>query len=324
MRKSGSLLVALLVATLTLSPLAGGKALLSAPETRIAIVMGRSTLEYSDAVDGFIEVINKSKTEPQLMRFNLDVPKSEIGAVVARIRQTRPDVILTVGSMATSEVSSRVSDVPIVFSMVLYPVASGFASSMRSSGRNITGAAMDVSIEEQFKLLSRIAPQLKRVGVLYNREETGSVIREAEKAANKMGLVLVAEQVHSEKDIPAAFDGLLQKDIQALWSVADATVFTLPSFKFIIQKTVEKGIPFMGPNGRFDESGALLALNCNSRDNGRQSGELTLLALEGRKPSDIPIAQPRITELALNMRVARFLGLRIPASVEREAHRVIR
>lgn len=314
----------LLIVALSLFFLIGEANLASAPQTCVAVVMGRFSLEYSEALDGFVEVITKNRADAELKRFNVDVPAGQIDAIVQRVRASHPDVILTVGSMATSEVSSRISDIPIVFSTVLYPVASGFASSMRSSGNNITGAAMDVPIDVQFRTLLSVVPRLDKVGVLYNPEETGPIIREAEGVARAMGLHLVSEQVRSEKDVPAALDNLFQSNVKALWSVADAAVFTLPSFKFIVQKTLEKGVPFMGPNDRFTESGALIALNCDHTDNGRQSGELALLILEGKRPADIPIAQPRIVEMTLNLRVARFLGLRIPGNVEREAHRVIR
>ncbi len=295
-----------------------------APQARIAIVFSYDARAYDEAEKGFLEVISKSKLDPMIKRYTLKGSAKGIDSLIAEISFARPNVIITVGSPATKVIASRVSDIPIVFSMVLYPVASGFVPNINSPGKNLTGAAMDVPIEAQFKVLSRVVPRLRRIGVLYNPEETGSIISEAEKVAESMKLELVAEQVCSEADVLAAMNNLNSKGAEVLWGVADGTVFTVSSFKFLIQKTVERGMPFMGPNNQFVKSGALIALGCNYRDNGRQAAELALRILEGESPSKIPIARPRETEMALNLRVAEYIGLDIPDRIINEAQKVFR
>jgi putative ABC transport system substrate-binding protein len=45
--------------------------------------------------------------------------------------------------------------------------------------------------------------------------------------------------------------------------------------------------------------------------------------LKGTKPSDLPVLQPTEYELALNLRTAKTLGIRIPQSIIVRADRVI-
>lgn len=294
------------------------------PQTRVAIVLSHDARAYDEAEKGFLEVIRKSKLDPMIKRYTLKGSVEHVDSIVEEISFARPTVIITVGSPATKIIASRVPDIPIVFSMVLYPVASGFVPDMNSPGENLTGAAMDVPIETQFEVLSSVVPRLRRVGVLYNPEETGPIIDEAERVARSMKLQLVAEQVRSEADVLVGMNNLDSKGADVLWGVADGTVFTVSSFRYLIQKTVERGMPFMGPNSRFVKSGALIALGCNYRDNGRQAAELALRVLHGESPSQIPIARPRETEMALNLRVAEYIGLKIPDRVVNEADEVFR
>jgi putative ABC transport system substrate-binding protein len=206
--------------------------------------------------------------------------------------------------------------------MVLYPVASQFIANMEKPGANVTGAAMDVPVERQLRVLQRMMPKLKRVGVLYSPQETLLVIEEAKRVAKAMNIQMIAESVSSESDVPDALGRLDKQRMDALWSVADGKVFTRPSTRYIIEYVVHRGIPFMGPHNGFVKAGALVALTADYRDNGRQAGEIAIQILNGVKPESIPVATPRKIEMAVNLQVSNNIGLKIPQSVIEDAAQV--
>ncbi len=290
----------------------------------IAIVKSWDLPQYNTALEGFNEAMAREKIECNTVTYNLDGKEEGAEAVIEQIRAFGPDVILTVGSRATSLVSKNIGNIPIVFTMVLYPVASEFVPDMNRPGGNLTGAAMDVPIDRQFKALSEIVPRLKRVGVLYSPEETQPIIDEARRVARSMNLELLAEQVNSQTEVPGALKRLDRRKMDALWSVADGNVFTSQSKRFIIKYVARRGIPFMGPHNQFLKAGALVALTADHRDSGRQAGEIVVRILNGSKPGGIAVATPRTVCMDLNLLMAAHIGLEIPQPIIDRACEVIK
>jgi putative ABC transport system substrate-binding protein len=281
----------------------------------IVVVKSWDLPEYNEALDGFFAELASHDYTCETTSFNLRDQHGDGAAMISAIKTRRPDLILTIGSRATAIISQNFKDIPVVFTMVLYPVASEFVSSMDRPGKNVTGAALDVPIEQQLRLLSRIVPDLKRVGVLYDPAETLPVIKEARRVSSGLGLDLLAEQVRSESDVPEALDRLNEQGMDALWSVADGKVFTPPSTRYIIKYVVRRGIPFMGPHNGFVKAGALVALTADYRDSGRQAGEIAVRIFAGSKPTDIAVAVPQDIHMGLNMQVANHIRLRIPPDI---------
>lgn len=292
-------------------------------EYKIAIVKSWDLPEYNVALEGFSETISRQKIPCAIVTYNLKGKVDGAGEVIEDLRAYNPDLILTVGSRATSVISKNFEDTSIVFAMVLYPVASDFVQNINTPAKNLTGAAIDVPIKRQLKALSEIVPNLKRVGVLYSPDETLPVIEEASRVAASLNLTLLAEQVDSESDVPDALSKLDKQKMDALWSVADGKVFTRPSIKYIIEYVVRRGIPFMAPHNGFVKAGALVALTADYRDNGRQAGEISIEILRGKKPENISVATPRTVSMALNLQVANHIRLKIPRNIVEGASQVI-
>lgn len=291
-------------------------------DCRIVVLKSWDIPEYNTALDESFDVLTQHGLHCKILTLNLKGGTEGFEDSKKQILKFRPRLIFAVGSRATGVAERNFERIPIVFLMVLYPVASDFVKSMERPGANVTGAAIDVPIKRQFQLLARIVPDLKRVGVLYSPEETQSVIEEAKRVAKPMGLELIAEPIESESDVPDALDSLELQNVQALWSVADGKVFTPQSTKYIMEQTMRREIPFMGPHNGFVRAGALVALTADYRDNGRQAAEIAIRVLDGAVPSSIPVATPQDVEMALNLRVAAHIGLKVPEKVIKEANQV--
>lgn len=81
-----------------------------------------------------------------------------------------PDVIVTGSTVNLEAVRQATSTIPIVFVQVAGPDTQGFVSNLRRPGGNITGLSLfEFSLGGKWlNLLKEIAPDLKRVAVVYN------------------------------------------------------------------------------------------------------------------------------------------------------------
>jgi putative ABC transport system substrate-binding protein len=290
---------------------------------KIVIVKSFDIPSYNITLEGFNEVINTNKVVCDTFTFDLGNKKEKPEEILQKMRDIEPDVILAIGTRATSLLKKNFTDTPIVFSAVLYPVASKFVPDMKKPGGNVTGAAIDVPIEHQFKTLSEIVPKLKRVGVLYCPLETQPVVEEARRVAKLMNLELLAEEVNSVSDVDDALKRLDRKNMDALWSVVDGMVLNDASKGYIGKYVVRRGIPFMVPSKRYIKDGALVALTADVRDCGRQAGEIVVKILNGTNPKNIPIATARTVEMGLNLRTAEYISLDVPQGMIDKASVVI-
>jgi putative tryptophan/tyrosine transport system substrate-binding protein len=285
----------------------------------VVVVRSLEAKPYTDAFQGFKETLAAKGFRPILQEYTYPEGRGDGTQILSAIQYHRPSLIVTLGSAATTLMHSRVQDIPIVFCMVLNPVASGFVQSMQSSGNNLTGASLDIPPKLQFETLKAVLPYVKTVGVLYNRLETGKVVEPAARAAAELGLDLIAAPVDAAENLQQALESL-QKRIDALWSVADSTVFASDrSIEFLLRQTLQYKIPFMGLSPAFVKAGALLALSVDYPDVGVQCGEQAAIVLSGRAPTSLPVTIPRRVTLYLNLNVARAIGVEIPASTMAEA-----
>ena len=238
------------------------------------------------------------------------------------IRQAGVDIVLTVGSAATSIAKRHFENTPIVFSSVMYPAVSGFVISLDNPGKNITGASLNIPTDIQFEKFKKIVPDLRMIGVLYSSNTT-PLIRRADGIAERLGMELVAIQVNHQKDLPAAMDSLT-KVCDGIWSVADPNLFSPQSTKFILLRSLRAGIPFMGFSRYVVESGALFALDFDYKAVGRQAGDIVNRILSGTPPENIRVTVPDIIWFHYNEKTAEHINVTIPDEMVAIAKEVYR
>ena len=268
---------------------------------------------FAEAFQGFTEALTKTGAPVTIREYTVQEGGKDAAKVLWDIKQQRPALIVTLGSAATALIHRQVQDIPVVFCMVLNPVASGLVQSLQSSGNNLTGASLDIPVELQFDTLKAVVPAVKKVGVLYNPQETGEVVRTATHIAATRGIELIALPVRAVEKLQETLDNH-NKKLDALWAVADSTVFASDrAIEFLLRKTLEYRLPFMGLSPGFVKAGALLALSVDYRDVGVQCGEQATHILAGRAPASLPITTPRRVTLYLNSQVAKAIGVTIPS-----------
>jgi putative ABC transport system substrate-binding protein len=289
-----------------------------ARDIKVAVVESRQIKAYDLALDGFTEVLARRGFDASLVRYVVGSDVNTPEEFRAKAEEIDANVVLALGTTAAKLVKDARTSIPSIFSMVSEPAQSGLLNSDADDGTPMTGVCLDVPVESQFESLLDVVPRARKIGVIYNPEETQFVVDEARKAANRMGLGLVTYQVHSEAEVHEGLNSLRPR-IDALWLVSDRTVLTTQSLQYVFLFAFQTNLPLMGLSEHFVRMGALVAVGPDYYDVGRQSGEFATQILGGRDPETLPVASPRKVLLSLNLRTAEIIGLRIPEVVVRKA-----
>ena len=288
----------------------------------IVVVTGDNLKYTRRTVSGARSVINRDYAGADYHEFNINDPGFSTETAVDSIKKISPSLILTVGTSATQFAKDHFAQTPIIFSAVLYPKISGFVSSTTRPGKNLTGASLDIPADIQFAKFKQIIPDLKNIGVLYT-SNTSPLIESSQKVAASMGLTLVPIQIDDLKEIPEALDSLAVVT-DGIWSVADPTLFSPQSTKYILLNSLRKGLPFMGFSRYVVESGALFALDFDYKAIGRQAGSLACEVLQGQYPGNLSVTVPDIIWFHYNEKTAQHLNCTIPEGLVAIAKEVYR
>jgi putative ABC transport system substrate-binding protein len=267
----------------------------------VLVVQSLKVGPYDDAVRGL-----KSTTTGNI--YKLMVSELTRDEVVKTVRETRPDVIIAIGADALGKVRA-IKDIPIVYLMVFNPQVI-----IREGNENITGISMNVAPEYQFSTMRKVMPDLKRLGILYDPAKSGQLVEMAREAAEGTGIELLAKEVRSPKNVPAALNSMKGK-IGALWIQPDATVVTPETIECMLLFSLGNQIPIFAFSDQYVEMGAFISMDIDPYQSGKQAGELVNQLLAGAAVESIAGADARRALVTINLRVAKKLGIQVNDNV---------
>jgi hypothetical protein len=147
------------------------------------------------------------------------------------------------------------------------------------------------------------------IGVIFG-PRSSTVVAQASRAAERLGLTLVATRVASGPEAVRALHAMSDK-VDALWLPGDTDVVTSQVFQYALRLQLERGLPVAAATRQQVHSGALVAADFSPRAAGRIAADLANRYLEGRTlaidPSELDLySGARVT---VNAQVARRLGV---------------
>ena len=239
----------------------------------------------------------------------------------------KPDVLVTHGTPATTEVLALAKTTPIVFALVADPVGSGFVTSLGRPTGNVTGYVnFDATLVGKWvELLREAHPKLARVMMLYNPDtapDKGNFFMTPLAAAGNMtGIEVIAGPVRSDAEIETVLAALAAGAPAAV--VAPPDIFVTNHRDQIIRSAAAHGLPAMYPYRYFAMEGGLMSYGIDTTDIFRLVGGYVGQILNGTKVADLPIRAPTKFELVVNLKTAKALGVAIPATILARADVVI-
>jgi putative ABC transport system substrate-binding protein len=242
---------------------------------------------------------------------------NRIRALAQELVGQRPDIIVTNGPAATVGVQRETRTIPIVFTNVGDPVASGLVAALNQPGANSTGfAVFEATLGGKWlELLSEIAPGLKRAAIMFNPDiaPVSIFMPSLETAARALKVVPIITPVHGDVEIETAITALGREPGGGLVVIPDAwsVVHRVP----IVMAAARNNVPAVYYNSDYPRDGGLLSYGPDPVDDFRRAATYVDRILRGAKPGDLPVQLPTKFEMVVNRRTAKALGLAIPPSI---------
>ena len=239
---------------------------------------------------------------------------------------SRKPAVMMVNTIASVRVAQQATKtVPLVMMSTNDPVGVGLIASLARPGGNTTGTTnlTDDTIPKLLEFLHLLLPKATRVAVLLNpgNSSHAKFLGELRAAAGPHGIALQAIELKSVDEVDAVFGALARQQLEALIELPDAMLGSLRSR--IAALTLQQRLPRITADADRVETGALLSYGPSRPEIYRRSASYVKKILDGAKPGELPVEQPTLLELVINLKTANALGIAIPRSLRLRADRVI-
>jgi len=293
-------------------------ALLFGQGVDVAILQSAERDIYVEAVQRFHATLEQQGYSLQTLTFVLKGDRSD-QELPRRILEKRPKIIVAVGTDAAKALRAHYEklpasqQLPVVFLQVIDPVSEGLIQSVERSGTRFAGVALTVRPQRQLSALLDVAPDAKRVGVIYNPKDAVSqrLIEQAREDAARMGVALQEATAEQASQISDALKSLEGK-VDALWLIPDPVCAAPEPSQRVLEFAEKHRLPVLAFASAFVQRGALVATGVDMAEQGALAAEQVMRILEGEPPESLPLLTPRRTQTFYNLWTARRLNLTIP------------
>jgi putative ABC transport system substrate-binding protein len=241
-----------------------------------------------------------------------------VGRRVAMIVATGGEPVALAAKVASTTI-------PIVFAGGGDPVKAGLVASLNRPGANVTGFnQLTYELEpKRIGLLHELVPAADRIAMLVNRNNpaTTTAVREVEEATGRLGVKLTVVAVGDESEFDGAFGRFVREGAGALLVSADP-YFNTRRAQLVALAALYR-LPAIYEFREFAVAGGLASYGSNLVNAYRQVGDYTARILKGAKPADLPVLQPTVFELVINLETAKALAFQIPPTLLARADEVI-
>src|SRR5215471_3902597 len=218
--------------------------------------------------------------------------------------ELRPEVIVAQSSTVVATLLGQTRNIPIVFVSISDPVGEGFVASFAHPGGNVTGFTnFDSSMTGKWvELLKDIAPEITRVGFLFNPQATAGggsyFLRPIDAAASALKVKAVMALVHDDDEIEAAFADLAGEPGAGAVLLPD--IFTVAHYQLIVSLAERYRVPTVYSYRFMAERGGLMSYGVDVDNLFQRAATYIDRILKGAKPADLPVQAPIKFELAVN------------------------
>jgi putative ABC transport system substrate-binding protein len=205
------------------------------------------------------------------------------------------------------------------------PVETGLIQSQAHPGGNITGISDVAALltTKRLSLLKELSPKLKKVAMLWNRDDLGMTLRyeASAKGARAIGVEVEAVGVRAPDDFNEAISVMSDDAPDAILMVADS--LTNLNRKRVFEFAAARRIPAIYEYDFLVRDGGLMSYGPDLTESLERTAALVDRIFKGANPADLPFEQPTRYLFVLNLKTAKAAGFEIPTTLLALADEVI-
>ena len=248
----------------------------------------------------------------EILKYNGQADGAVLNQIAADVLAEEVDAVVPIATPAAVLLQAATEDteIPVIFSAVSNPVEDGLVVAADAPGANVTGTSDGIDTEAIFKLMQLQNPDLKKVGLLYDKGQSSSLVSIADAKAfcEANGIEFVEKTGTTVSEIQAAADVLAAEKVDAVFTPQDNTVMTAELA--IYEKFMDAGIPHYTGADSFALNGAFMGYGVNYENLGTLTADMVIeIVVNGASPATTPIQKLQEGILTVNTDTAAALNI---------------
>jgi len=320
--RTGTLAIVLLAVGASTAPAAAQQAV-KKPTVGFLSPLDRSTPHFEAFRQGLAELGYVEGQNIDIVPRFAEGQYDRLPGLLAELVRLKVDVIAVGGAVTARAAKKAVTRIPVVFAVVVDPIADGLVTNLERPGGDFTGTTSfdPEQARKQLELLREVLPGIRCVGLLGDGGVSEALITASEAQAKALGLQVQRLRVTAPNpDLAGAFAILREGHADAL-VVLEEPVVGVYAGK-IAELAAGARLPTLFAPSRV-KAGGLVAYGTRQVDAIRRSGTYVDKILKGARPGDLPVERVIPYELIINLKTARDIGVTIPPAVLKRADRVV-
>lgn len=253
---------------------------------------------------------------------NAQNDQSNLKAIAQKFVNGKYDLIIAIATPSAQAVVSQTKDIPILFASVIDPIGAGIISNFEKPGGNVSGTSNAVAADIVMEMANLITPNIKTIGTIYNPSESNAafVIKSLKEYTTKNNITLIEAPVTGSSEVQQAANSLVGK-VDAIFIPNDNTVAT--AMLSVSQIAIKAKLPVYVTADSLVRDGGLATNGINYTTLGKETADMAVEVLNGKKIGDIPARTMSKMSIYLNKDTAKAIGVDFPEDIVKQAAEVI-
>ena len=244
--------------------------------------------------------------------FNGQADSTMLNQIAQQLIAEEVDVIIPIATPAAVIMQAATEDcrIPVVFSAVSDPEGAKLVASLEAPGSNVTGTSDALNTKAVMDLMFAANPDIKTVGLLYNKSEDASrePIEDAKAYCQEKNVEVVEKTGTTNDEVMLAADALTAAGVDAVFTPTDNTIMTAELA--IYEKFTEAEIPHYGGADSFALNGAFCGYGVNYVELGKATADMAAdILVNGKDPAAVPVVSLDNGIATVNTDTAQEIGL---------------